>query len=127
MTGKNIMIVDDDQVLIQTTVNLRKKRYNVKIFSRGTDAVRYLFEEKQDNALLDVRLPDCDGWFIDRHFEQIKGHTNILLIMISAPDADSSKMFEVKPFTYIQKPFDIGRLLQVIESSVDMQERLVAI
>jgi len=113
MERKRILIVDDDSLLAKTIdMCLSKKGYDVKVFYRGADAVKYLFEEKPDLVLLDIRLPDCDGWFLAKLLEKLELAEKVPLIVISVLEPDRGKVAEAKPYAYIQKPFDMGQLVQ---------------
>ena len=65
MARKRIVIVDDNSLLAKAVeICLNKRGYDFNVFYKGADAVKYLFEEKPDLVLLNIRLPDCDGWFL---------------------------------------------------------------
>ena len=60
---KKIAIIDDDPLISKLIdMCLRNRGHDVTVLSSGIDAVKYLFEEKPDTILLDIVLPDCDGW-----------------------------------------------------------------
>jgi DNA-binding response OmpR family regulator len=116
MGRKRILIVDDDSLLAKTIdMCLSKKGYDVKVFYKGADAVKYLFEEKPDLILLDIRLPDCDGWFLAKLLEKLELAERVPLVVISVLEPDRGKVAEAKPYAYIQKPFDMAQLMQVVE------------
>ena len=119
MAVKKILIIDDDSLLSRTIdMCLSKKGHNVKTFYSGVDAVKHLFEEKPDSVVLDIRLPDCDGWFIARLLERLEGLGKVPVIVISVLEPDRRELADVKPYAYIQKPFDMGQLLQTVEKSL---------
>jgi len=119
MNRKKVLIVDDDSLLVKTIdMCLSKKGYDVKVFYKGADAVKYLFEEKPDLVLLDIRLPDCDGWFLAKILEKLELAEKVPLVVISVLEPDRIKVAEAKPYAYIQKPFDIAQLMQVVEGSL---------
>ena len=126
MGGKKILVVDDDSLLARTIdVCLSKRGHRVDISLNGASAVKQLFEEKPDLIVADIRLPDCDGWFIAQLLEKMELSQKIPLIIISVLDPDRSKVAATKPEAYIQKPFDMGELISAIERSLN-QERLPA-
>lgn len=119
MERKKVMVVDSNTLLSRTIdICLGKKGHEVVAFSNGADAVKYLFEEKPDSVVLDIRLPDCDGWFIAKLVGKLGWSNDVPLIVVSALEPNSVKMSELKPYAYIQKPFDMGHLLQTIETSL---------
>ena len=127
MGRKKVVVVDDDTLLSKTIdMCLSKRGHDVKVFYSGVDAVKYLFEEKPDSIVLDVRLPDCNGWFIASLLEKLEGLEKIPLIVISVLEPDRRKVAETKPYAYIQKPFDMGQLVQTVERSLRGEKSLAA-
>ena len=121
---KKILIVDDNSLLSKTIdIWLSKKGHDVKMFYTGADAVKYLFEEKPDSIVLDIELPDCDGWFIARVLERLEWGKDVPLIVMSVLDPDGAKIAELKPYAYIQKPFDMVHLVQTVERSLSEQRQ----
>ena len=116
---KKIVIVDDDALLSKTIdMCLSKKGHDVKVVYTGVDAVKHLFDEKPDSILLDIKLPDCDGWFIAKLLDKLESTKKVPLIVISVLEPDRGRIAETKPYAYIQKPFDMGQLMQVVEGSL---------
>jgi len=125
---KKVVIVDDDTLLSKTIdICLSKRGHDVRVFYSGVDAVRYLFEEKPDSIVLDIRLPDCDGWFIARLLEKLEWSERVPIIVTSVLEPDRREVAEVKPYAYIQKPFDMGQLMQTVERSLNGEKPLAAV
>jgi DNA-binding response OmpR family regulator len=117
--GKKVLIVDDNSILAKTIdMCLTQKGHSVKVLTSGAEAVKYLFEEKPDSIVLDIKLPDCNGWFIAELLGKLDWGKEVPLIVISVLDPDGHKVAAIKPYAYIQKPFDMGLLLQVVEQSL---------
>lgn len=123
MGGKKILVVDDDRLVAKTIdMCLSKRGYQVKVLHNGAAAVKYLFEEKPDLLILDIRLPDCDGWFIMGLLEKLGAARKVQVIVISALEPDRQRISEAKPYAYVQKPFDMGQLIQIAERSLKTGE-----
>ena len=119
MSRKKILIVDDNHLLSKTLdICLSKKGHDVKVSYNGADAVSQLLREIPDSIVLDVRLPDCDGWFIATLLGKFGWAKTVPLIMMSVLEPDTRKIAEIKPYAYVQKPFDMGQLIQTIEGSL---------
>ena len=117
--GKRIVIVEDDALLSTTVgISLRNRGHCVRVFHRGTDAALHLSEEKPDLLVLDVRLPDCDGWSLAGFLERLKLLDGIPVIVMSTLEPDRRKVAEVRPYAYVQKPFDIGQLIETVEQGL---------
>ena len=126
MSGKRILVVDDDSLLAKTIdVCLTRRGHNVKVFHSGANAVKYLFEEQPDLMLVDIRLPDCDGWFLAEMLKKLELSQKVRMIVISVLDPDRGKVADAKLCAYIQKPFDMGQLMQAVEKSFDTEELMV--
>jgi len=62
---KKILIVEDDPFLIDIyTTKLKDSGFSVEVAKEGESALRKLTEEKFDLLLLDIVLPQIDGWEI---------------------------------------------------------------
>lgn len=117
---RTVVVVDDDLLLSNTIgICLRSRGYEVSIFNRGVDAVKYFFENKADSIILDIRLPDYDGWFIARLLKKLDWAQKVPLIVMSVLEADRLRLAEVRPYAYVQKPFDMGHLLKKVEGSLE--------
>jgi DNA-binding response OmpR family regulator len=120
MSGKRILVVDDDSLLAKTIgLCLSKRGHKVNVFNNGAGAVKHLFEEAPDLIVADLRLPDCDGWFLAHLLEKMDLSQKIPLIIISVLDPDRGKVAAAKPSAYIQKPFDMGQLMEAVERNLN--------
>lgn len=119
MDKKRVLVVDDDFLLVKTIeMCLSKRGHEVMAFHSGVDAVKCLLEDKPDLMVLDIRLPDCDGWFLAKLLEKLELAERVPLIVISVLEPDRGKVAEARPYAYIQKPFDMGHLMQVVEKGL---------
>lgn len=117
-----MVIVDDDVLLTRTIGILLKQRgYAVTIFNKGVDAVQYFFEELPDVILLNSKLPDCDGCFIARLLEKMDNFNKLLIIFLSVMETDRNKIEGKTNLVFLQKPFDTGKLIEIIERKLKNQ------
>ena len=116
---KKILIVDDDHLLTRTIdMGLRNRGYEVKVLYSAAAAVKSLIHEKPDLIVLDIRLPDCDGWFIPELMRELEMADGVAVIVMSVLDPDSHMITLNKPYAFIQKPFDMGEFLHLVERSL---------
>ena len=113
---KKILIVEDEESLLKLeSILLTSSGYHVEGVTNGTAALQAVFERSPDLVLLDVMLPELDGFEVCR---QIKNHPktrHIPVIMLTArknPE-DLSHAKQVGADHYITKPF---RSAMVVES-----------
>ncbi|MDD3897438.1 MAG: VanR-ABDEGLN family response regulator transcription factor [Syntrophomonadaceae bacterium] len=101
----NILIVDDEQSIADLIeVYLKNENYNVIKFYNGQDALKCIENKKLDLAILDVMLPDVNGFSICRI---IREKYNFPVIMLTAKDEEVDKIngLTLGADDYITKPF----------------------
>ncbi len=119
MPGKTILLVDDDPEIVKTVRHyLQQEGYAVLVAYNGLDALVIVRDQAPDCIVLDVLLPDHDGWEIIR---QIRAHprtAEIPIIMLTARVADSEKVLglELGADDYMTKPFNPRELLARIRA-----------
>lgn len=102
----NIMIVDDEKDIADLVqIYLENDGYNVFKFYNGKDALECAMHEKLDLAILDVMLPDIDGFSLCK---QIRRKYFFPIIMLTAKIEDSDKItgLTLGADDYITKPFN---------------------
>ena len=120
--------MNDDSLLSKTMhMSLSERGHDVRAFRSGLEAVKYLSEDKPDSIVLDIRLPDCDGWFVAKLLERFEWSGNVPIIVTSVLEPDRRAIAEVKPYAYIQKPFDMGQLVEAVERSLGGGESLAGV
>ena len=101
----NILIVDDEQAIADLVeVYLINENYNVFKFYNGKAALNCIENEKLDLAILDIMLPDVDGFSI---CQQIREKHNFPVIMLTAKEEEIDKItgLTLGADDYITKPF----------------------
>lgn len=102
----NILVVDDEKEIADLVeLYLCNEGFTVHKFNNGSDAVKCIDTHHIDLALLDVMLPDIDGFSICRH---IREHDNYPVIMLTAKVEDMDKIngLSIGADDYITKPFN---------------------
>lgn len=103
---ERILIVDDEKEIADLLeVYLKNDHYMVYKYYNGTDALRCMEETEIDLAILDVMLPDMDGFQICR---KIREKFFFPVIMLTAKNEDSDKIMglTIGADDYITKPFN---------------------
>ena len=115
--AKKIMIVDDNVLLSEAmSMCLRWRGHSVRVCRSGADAYLYISAEQPDLLVLDPGLPDGDGWQLINLLAERELTEIVPIIVVSIQDPDRKSLAKVKPYAYIQKPFDMGQLMQTIEN-----------
>ncbi|MEH2029847.1 MAG: response regulator [Nostoc sp.] len=119
-----ILVVDDLRDNLRLLSNLlRSQGYEVRTAINGTMALRSAQSEPPALILLDINMPDIDGYEVCRQLKASEETRNIPIIFISALDdaLDKVKAFHVGGVDYITKPFRVEEMLIRIETQLKVQ------
>jgi DNA-binding response OmpR family regulator len=106
------LVVDDDRATCRLIRrNLEDEGTQVVEAATGLDGIRILREIRVDLILLDIRLPDFNGWAILSLLRLTESLRHIPVIVVSVEPPDTALIEKFRPDDYIQKPFDIRDLL----------------
>lgn len=126
--GRSILLVDDDQEIRELLETyLSRAGFQVRSVSRGADFRQALCEEEASLAILDVMLPDEDGFSLCRW---IRSHQRlacmpIIMLTASSDEADRVIGLELGADDYLAKPFNPRELLARIKAVLRRQAPLV--
>ncbi len=116
----SILVVDDDRTISKLIRhNLEDKNTQVIEATTGLDGIRILGEVRVDLILLDLSLPDFNGWGILSLLRLTEPLRNIPVIVISGEPPDTALIEKLRPDDYIQKPFDIRDLLARVRKVIN--------
>ena len=123
-TRQRILVVDDDRDIVRLVrAYLEQAGYHVQTAYDGETALHVLRSERPDLMVLDLMLPDRDGWDITRLARGDSGLAHIPIIMLTARVDDTDKILglELGADDYITKPFNprevIARVRSVLRRS----------
>ena len=117
MKTPNILIVDDEpNIVMSLEFLMRKNGYQVGIARNGTEALAAIAATPYDLVLLDVMMPDVDGYQVCRQLRQHPDRADTKVIFLSAKsrEADVQKGYEVGANLYIPKPFSTRQLMEKV-------------
>ena len=114
---KRILVVDDDSMNLMRTKMILGKEYDVLFANSGIEALEKLRHEQVDLVLLDIALPDGDGFAICR---QIKEKAQIPVIFLTAreEEADVVRGLDLGADDYVIKPFRNRELVSRIKGAL---------
>ena len=119
MSEKTILLVDDDPEIVKTLQRyLQQEGYAVLVAYNGADALTIAHDRSPDCLVLDVMLPDHDGWEITRCIRANQQSADIPIIMLTARIDDMDKVLglELGADDYVTKPFNPRELLARIRA-----------
>jgi len=139
----NILIVDDlPENLHFLTEILTKNGYIVRCVTNGSMALRTVRHNPPDALLLDIKMPDMDGYQVCEALKSDENTSEIPIIFLSALDQvfDKVKAFKVGGVDYISKPFEpeevlarlethltIGRQKRQLKEAIDRHQQIAEI
>ncbi len=116
--NETIYIVDDEKEIADLiAVYLQNDGYGVETFGDGASALARIEEQPPDLAILDIMLPDMDGFQICRH---IREHHFFPVIMLTAKTEDNDKILglTIGADDYITKPFNPLELIARVKTQL---------
>jgi two-component system alkaline phosphatase synthesis response regulator PhoP len=114
--ARSIYVVDDEENILEIIeYNLNKNGYDVKSFKDGKGFLDFFNNKKPDLVILDLMLPDMDGYDICK---DIKEKTEVPVIILSARSEEFDKVLglELGADDYVVKPFGIRELMARVKN-----------
>lgn len=118
MRKKHILIVEDELTLLKLeSILLKVKGYDVTTAATGSDALDRLSREMFDLVLLDIMLPDIDGFEVCRRIRSDGRTAAIPVVMLTAKnnEDDRAQGMASGANAYITKPFRSAGVIEQIE------------
>src|SRR5207245_10749842 len=116
--GRVLVVEDERDVADLIRYNLTKEGYDVVVAPTGSDALKQAREVHPDLVLLDIMVPQLNGWEVCRRLKQDADTKNIPVIMVTGrvEEGDKALGFELGADDYVTKPFSPRELLARISA-----------
>src|SRR5690242_2768979 len=118
-----ILIVDDNPVNIQIVgEHLRDGGYDISVATSGIKAVAIAAKSNPDLILLDIMMPDMDGYDVCRQLKANPETQEIPIIFLTAKidEADIVKGFSLGAVDYVSKPFRSEELMARVATQLNL-------
>jgi two-component system KDP operon response regulator KdpE len=116
----SVLLVDDHPKLVNfIRLGLKFAGFDVTPVGTGRDAIDSARSDSYDVMLLDIRMPDMDGFEVLR---QVRGFSRMPVIAYSATPEYSDKALQHGADAFIAKPFQMDKLVETIRGLVDRRE-----
>jgi len=112
--GPRVLVVEDEQdVADLIRYNLAKEGYDVRLVGNGADALKLARESRPEVILLDIMVPQLNGWEVCRRLKQDPETRAISVIMVTGRVEEGDKVlgFEMGADDYVTKPFSPRELV----------------
>ncbi|MBS4213961.1 MULTISPECIES: response regulator transcription factor [Neobacillus] len=122
---KRILIIEDDEVIVEVEKDyLEASGFDVEIATSGDAGLKKALEEEYDLIILDLMLPNTDGFEICR---QVRREKNIPILMLSAKKEEIDKIrgLGLGADDYMTKPFSVGELVARVKAHLARYDRLM--
>lgn len=123
--SSRILVVDDTPANIQALAGtLKDKGYQISVATNGRQALDVLARVPPDLILLDVMMPEMDGFETCRRIKASEAWREIPIIFLTAKTeiADIVQGFELGAVDYVAKPFNAHELLARVSTHLTMDE-----
>lgn len=118
-----ILIVEDEQHLAEgLRFNLELENYEPEIATDGKIALEMIADKRFDAIILDVMLPEIDGFTVAKTLREAENFTPILMLTALGKPEDVLQGFEAGADDYLPKPFDLAVFLARLKGLLRRRE-----
>lgn len=117
-----VLVVDDDPYILMSLEFLMKKNgHQVAIARNGTEALNIVKSFVPDLVLLDIMMPDVDGYAICGFIKSTPSiqHCKVVFLTAKTKEADIKRGFDLGAERYISKPFSTRNLMSQVQEILD--------
>ncbi|HLW02959.1 MAG TPA: response regulator transcription factor [Ktedonobacterales bacterium] len=112
----NILIIEDDLAIGDLiTLYAEKRGYHVSLAPTGRTGLALFYEHPPDLVILDIMLPEMDGWEVCREIRSA-AKTPVIMLTGKGEPYDKLKGFELGTDDYLVKPFDPNELMARVKA-----------
>jgi two-component system phosphate regulon response regulator PhoB/two-component system alkaline phosphatase synthesis response regulator PhoP len=114
-----VAVVDDEPDILElVSLHLEKNHFRVREFSDGSSFIKYLDSEKPDLVVLDLMLPDADGFEICKYMKRKKDLSRVPIVMLTARSEEANTILglDLGADDYVRKPFSPNELIARIKT-----------
>lgn len=127
---EKILVVDDDNNLCRLLeIYLKKEGYKVFLAKNGAEALDKFHELNPNLVVLDIMLPELDGWEV---CQEIRSSSNTPILMLTAKGEkdDKVKGLDIGADDYVTKPFDpdelVARVKAILRRTKDQDKEFLS-
>ncbi|MFN8062992.1 MAG: response regulator transcription factor [Vicinamibacterales bacterium] len=121
-SGSHILVVEDEDAIADGLVfNLQRKGYRVDLARDGRRALELVTAGHYDAVILDIRLPEIDGFDVCQRLRSQGNFTPILMLTARTQPDDVVYGLKLGADDYVTKPFDLAELLARVEGLLRRQ------
>jgi CheY-like chemotaxis protein len=119
--AKRILVVDDDEMVLMALNELLKPEgYNVQTVTSGTEALQKLDQNGYDLLMLDVIMPEMDGFELCKKIRALDQYKDTPIVFLTAKsrEEDRQRGLEVGANLFLSKPISPDKLLGIVSDAL---------
>jgi two-component system KDP operon response regulator KdpE len=122
MSARILVIEDDPAIASLTQLQLENRGYQVEIAKNGVEGLRQAYAWQPDLVVLDIMMPDMDGWTV---CERLRELSDVPIVFVTAigKEQDIVRGLEMGADDYIVKPFSPRELVARVDAVMRRGER----
>lgn len=122
MPARILVIEDDPAIATLTQLQLENQGYQVQLAYDGIEGLRHAYAWQPDLVVLDIMMPDMDGWTVCERLRELS-EVPIIFVTAIGKEADIVRGLEMGADDYIVKPFSPRELVARIEAVMRREAR----
>jgi len=123
--AKRVLVVDDEQNIVDILrFNLEREGYEVITAEDGVQGLNLARSSDPDLILLDVMMPEMDGFQVCRELRKEDKLTPIIMLTAREEEADRVMGLELGADDYVSKPFSVRELMARVRTNIRRQSAL---
>jgi two-component system, NtrC family, response regulator AtoC len=120
MAAESILIVDDDEVILQTLAAiLRREGYTSTFARNGREALDEIAKKRPSLVFLDISMPEMDGFEALRRLKGSAADVPVVIMTGQGTMATAIKAMQLGAFDYVLKPLDIEQISTVARKALE--------
>ena len=120
MQKPKLLIIEDEEGIRDGLIEILTPDFDTVTAANGIEGLKKSFKENPDLILLDLKMPEMDGFQVCKAIREDKDFARVPIIILSAFNnvSDRTKLFELGADDYITKPFDRTELIARIQRAL---------
>ena len=119
--GKRILVVDDDEMVLMALNELLKwEGYEIETVSSGAEALRKLDQGYYDLLMLDVIMPEMDGFALCKRIREKEQYKETPIVFLTAKSRDEDRLrgMEAGANLFLSKPISPDKLITIVADAL---------
>lgn len=120
-----VLLTDDNNEWLDLAANIMQDQYHIIKAHNAAEAIDVLSHNRTDVIVMDVMMPQTDGWTLCRQIKGDMDYSHIPVIMLTAciQEEDRIRCYEAGADGYISKPFDLKVLMARIDNLIAARQQ----